>query len=590
MIIHNGNIQKWFFDYVEGNLTTLESKELENFVLEHPEFHEEFRAWKASSEKNDEKVPAFTPMSSLYATIPFYETVTFRVASAVALIFITFAAGMYVSNVDDLIVQYRTTKLQEELIEKEQLNFYNLPSFYSGSSKKGKIEESVQFVSSVSNSEHSETAEENIGSEMFVSTTTTNQDFANIGKLFNFNDLNYHFNEKLSADQMIEPNAEFLNELDKNEKSLSEILNMKSKKYAFLDFKNKDGFGITNKKIKVSNSKNDFDNEENLAAISERNLEGKTSHKRRKNLFQSLKYIELGLGNINDPIFISPNYNTVKINPALSGELGITRVESIYRNQWTGSNAQSSYASLYADGYFSKLKAGMSLGVNYLNGLNGSLENIELNYSYVQKIKLSKNANLSVGATYSLTSINASDNLLGTSHELTSSNYLNMNSYVAKSGKHISNLGLSSWYSGKFFYGGFNVTNMLNTSLSGSQESNENYFNGLEYTVQIGTDYRKNIYAHTVISPYVVMQKEGTKKENWGGVTLRHKAFIIGLSGSDNRSVKGMVGLQGNSLRLLYGYDLSKSDYNEKYLASHEVSLRILFGNKTNNNWSRYGK
>jgi hypothetical protein len=92
-----------------------------------------------------------------------------------------------------------------------------------------------------------------------------------------------------------------------------------------------------------------------------------------------------------------------------------------------------------------------------------------------------------------------------------------------------------------------------------------------------------------VISPYLVLQKEGTKKENWGGVTFRHKAIILGLSGSDNLSAKGMLGLQGNSFRLLYGYDLSKSDSNQKYIGSHEVSLRILFGNKTNNNWSRYG-
>jgi hypothetical protein len=107
--------------------------------------------------------------------------------------------------------------------------------------------------------------------------------------------------------------------------------------------------------------------------------------------------------------------------------------------------------------------------------------------------------------------------------------------------------------------------------------------------MQMGTDDRKNIYSNTVISPYVVLQKEGTKVENWGGVNLRHKAIIVGVSGSDKLSAKAMLGLQGNSFRILYGYDLSKSEYNQKYIGSHEVSLRILFGNKTNSNWSRYG-
>ena len=86
-----------------------------------------------------------------------------------------------------------------------------------------------------------------------------------------------------------------------------------------------------------------------------------------------------------------------------------------------------------------------------------------------------------------------------------------------------------------------------------------------------------------------MVNKRNDRKVLWGGITYRHKALILGLSGSTDVAVKGMIGLQGNSLRLLYGYDLSKSDFNQKYIGSHEISLRILFGNKTNSNWSRYG-
>ncbi len=578
MIIHSGNIEKWFFDYVEGNLTTLELKELENFVLEHPEFQDDFRAWKESVNNKEEEIPVFTPMSSLYAVIPFYETITFKVVSAFILLFATFSGGMYIANIEDLVAEYHSNQLEEELVAKQNVNFAQ-PLF--------NVLLNSHTNYKVKNSQHLYKAKKNDLNPNLINNIIISKDVINekMDKLAIY----FVENENLQEEYFTTEDNELFKSLNKNDKSLNEILERKSRKYAFLDFKNKDGFGISNKKLKDDNSKKDIKQVTNLAAISEGTIDGGKANKKRKKLFDNLKYIELGLGNINDPIFISPNYNTVKINPSLSGELGFTRVESIYRNQWTGAKFQSSYGSVYGDTYFSKLKAGMSVGVNYLNSLNGGFKNVEMNYSYVQKIKLTKDANLSVGATYSLTSINAESELGGFSYEVTNGSYLNMNSYIAKSGKYISNAGLSSWYSGKFFYGGFNVTNLLNTSLMGSQESDVSYINGLDYTMQIGTDYRKSIYSNTVLSPYVVLQKEGTKVENWGGVTFRHKAIILGLSGSDDLSAKGIIGFQGNSLRLLYGYDLSKSDYNKKYIGSHEVSLRILFGNKTNSNWSRYG-
>jgi type IX secretion system PorP/SprF family membrane protein len=382
----------------------------------------------------------------------------------------------------------------------------------------------------------------------------------------------------------------YINEIDDNSSTLNDILGDNSSKYAFLDFKNREGFGWTKSKDKAEKLKSDNDILENLAAISEATEGGEKNTKNRKKLFENFKYIELGLGNINDPIFNVPNNNTLIVNPSLSGELGITRLKTSYRNQWTASNVNSNVATLFADTYFSKIKAGMSLGVNYLNAADGRLENVEYSFSYIQKLKLSKSSNLSVGLTYSLNSINANNISTGEKFEIAPSNYLQLNNFVSRSGDNISNLGVSSWFSGKYFFGGFNVTNLLNNSLTPNQETtNGNYFNELSYNMQIGTDYRKSKFSNTVLSPYLLLSKMAERESLWGGITLRHKAFVLGVSASDDLSAKGLVGVQGNSVRILYGYDISKSEFNQQYIGSHEVSLRILFGNKSNSNWSRYG-
>ena len=583
MIINNGNIQKWFFDYVEGNLSTLEIKELENFVLEHPEFHEEFRAWKESNVKNEDEIPVFTPMTGLYASIPFYETIYFKTASVLAIIMATFMGGMYIANIEDLKAQYHSSQNSYALLKPEKqvsnLDYEVLNNWW--------VEYQTQ-----GNSNHTISSNYYFGQNSLVSNISNN-----VSIQFNEPSDIVPINETLeeveffhlSSLNEIENQDVLIDEINRNNSTLEDILSKRDNKYAFLEFKNRDNYGVSNRKDKSNKVK--FENEvtDNTADIAEGELDGSKINRKKKKLIDNLKYIELGLGNINDPLFSVTKNNVLEINPSLSGELGITRVSTSYRNQWASSNMNSNFANFNLDTYFSNIKAGMSVGVNYLNAAEGDLENVEMNYSYIQKIKISKNANVSAGLTYSLLSVNANPQSNSQEFEISSGNYIPLNNFANKNGKYISNLGMSSWYSGKYFFGGINVTNLLNTSLSHNQEITGNYINELDYSVQLGTDYRKNIYSNTVISPYLMMHKNNNQKELWGGVTYRHKALIIGLSGSTNLTTKGMIGLQSNSLRLLYGYDLSKSDFNKKYISSHEISLRILFGNKTNSNWSRYG-
>jgi hypothetical protein len=146
------------------------------------------------------------------------------------------------------------------------------------------------------------------------------------------------------------------------------------------------------------------------------------------------------------------------------------------------------------------------------------------------------------------------------------------------------NLGVSSFYNGKYFYGGLNVSNILGNSLTTNEQNSP--INNLNYSIQLGTDYKKSFYSNFVIAPYVVFNKFGDQKECWLGTSLRYKGLIVGATGSTAKSGKVFGGFQSAKFRLVYGFDMNKSEALGKYFGNHEISFRILLGSKYNN-WSR---
>ena len=45
MIVNHSNIQRWMFDYFEGNLSLHEQIELREFVKQNPEYGDDFEEW-----------------------------------------------------------------------------------------------------------------------------------------------------------------------------------------------------------------------------------------------------------------------------------------------------------------------------------------------------------------------------------------------------------------------------------------------------------------------------------------------------------------------------------------------------------------
>ncbi len=592
MIINPGNIEKWCFDYFEGNLTSLEKLEFERFILEHPEYHSEFEAWKEASESDEDQTPAFIGMEGLLVGIPFYATFAFKVS--VGALF-TLALGVlgyyqmqnlsverqYYTEVSSLDMNWSPEKHKLALVKYEDYSYgdYEIDTVTSTTYTTHYVYESNNGSTSVGNGDLN-----NLVSSVTPSFFANPQELADESLVDNSTSgdfITYLGGNEVREEDLFTADYCLTENLQEDDKNLYEHLGINSSKFQFLNFNNSKVRGLGSGHAKKNKKRNKTDNQ---AIIAQNNKGGKPgSHKKKSHFFENLKHIELGLSNINDPIATAPNSNIIGVNPALAGQLGVTRVKLNVRNQWWNTEESTFKGSMYLDTYFEKIQAGVAYGMEYDMTQSGEQMISKYAVTYAQKFSVGKGDNISVGLTYEMSkglNTGSSTNMI----EFYKDAPIASNS-IDNQWK--SNLGIATWYSGKYFFGGFNVTNLLGTTFIATHEENTSYINDLNYSVQLGTDYKRSMFSKTVVSPYVQYNKLGDHSDLWLGSVVRIKGLVLGGSVATSKSARATLGLQGNKFRFTVNSDYAKSQLLDQYAFSHEVSLRILIGNK-NNNWSRY--
>lgn len=141
------------------------------------------------------------------------------------------------------------------------------------------------------------------------------------------------------------------------------------------------------------------------------------------------------------------------------------------------------------------------------------------------------------------------------------------------------------WFDGKFLYAGINLDNLIYIK---NKNNNANEFvesiNPFKFAIQLGTDYRRSIYSTWVISPQINCRYQQNYSELWLGGVLKYKRLIAGLSGTFSNVYKVNFGVQGDKLRLIYGFDYSKSQLENQFYGTHELSLRYVLREKNKKN------
>lgn len=612
MIINKYNIEKWMFDYFEGNLTQHEQIEFERFMQNNAQFEEEFNFWKESYQTNVE-VPVYEAPKSLYKET-FWTTQ--KVASFVFLGLILLSTGYLMYRWNDetkleavLTQNENLASLEQdlglnksksagvilngtnEIVEKNSLgqkvdedlngtqrkgfsNYYK-GAKYKQANKKGLVSKrnstSLLYIknrvknSSRIQSQRLEDDYSELKSKGFSTGRSTHSK--------NARKLNYKMENKRIIDYTYVPRKEH-------------------EQYEFLDFNR------ANRKRKLKSKQNKEKQHErdkmyleNIAIISTLFYKDKSKlkQKKRSKMFDKFKNKEIALTNAHDPIFVKNNANPVENNVALTGGLNVTRIKTNISNRWNSSVNSRNKLFLSGDTYIEKLNAGVGITANINEFSKQKFTQSSFGVTYSQRIQLKEESSVSLGVNYKYTLNQYNPILVGEAQpiEITQNDmFVLSNSGESNSfnNKHL--LSSALWYDGKFLYGGINLDN-LNYLKNKNNNANEfvEYINPFKFAIQLGTDYRRNIYSAWVISPQVNYRYQQNASELWLGGVLKYKRLIAGLGGSFSDAYKVNLGVQGDNLRLIYGFDYSKTKLENQFYGTHEVSLRYILRGK--NNWKK---
>jgi hypothetical protein len=166
----------------------------------------------------------------------------------------------------------------------------------------------------------------------------------------------------------------------------------KERNYKFLDYRNSSVKGVS------TLIKDEREKSSNVAEISE--SEGsKNNVYSKKSLAEKIRKLDLGLTNINDPIFEIANYQPLTLNPSLAGQLGFTRLKSFYRNQWLGTQHNTQIGGISIDSYVNRLRAGVALNAQ-TNIFNSTTKVSTASFVYSQKFELKKEQSISATIEY----------------------------------------------------------------------------------------------------------------------------------------------------------------------------------------------
>jgi len=628
MIIRDNNIEKWLFDYFEGNLTPHEEIELHNFISQNPSYQSEFEAWEKSYPSKEQKskknrVPVYAGASSLLVETSIWARFNWR---QVAAILVLIGAG-------SLIGYYNLPEDNIETVEKMSANNENL---------------------GLNNSIENE-AEKNIG-QIEINETLTSEDktsiLSNIEVTNSSNTSNIANNEFNTDSRQRESNSAFLND-EKNDPSVEqefEVINLESetsipmeatirddkgnqyksklnkkaviifeneldksinagiassnnkskKRYYYAGFRELTGRGIgvrKNKKQKIDKELNNKREGSDLNILITENGGGAKDNLEdpdRKRKRSTRRNSEIALMNLNDPVFLTTNAHPLIVNSSLAGNLGVPRIKSSLRYQKNNSNDYLIRAANSYDMYIEGLKAGVGVVVSNNRLNDGAFNQNKLEVIYAQKFELSRESSFTASLKY-VGAQNTSDiskmnfnSVIEVDKGLVYSTY--SDAVQSLSSKKIrSDMGFAAWYDGQYLYGGIEIDNILHAKTNVYNESLINNRLPTSISAQIGTDYRKSLYSDFVISPQLNFYHAGTINEFWLGSSVKFRSLVagVGIETLNSTTYKGMLGLQNHSFRIMYGIDYSGSLVENGMFASHEISMRFLLGVKRKN-WSRF--
>lgn len=561
------NIDKWLFEYTEGNLSSSQETQLKQFLLQNPEFEADLDAWQDAFV---DASPVIFPNTDSYTRKPFAWWVP--AAAFSTLVISGFLGWMSFPNLNEsnILADSAHKSISFELFK----NAEKTGTYFEY--KKQKYSFDPNFIS-----------------------------FQQLNPIYNSNSPFYHPSEFiLNQSDFNSSFGNFYNgisEVTPLEKQSIDQSNESSGNLTSSLGSNKEKNNITNQNISSTETAEPVVKDEDQSALNARAMsrtENKFSSTYNKSFSSKLKSIArkivrmtdnpIALSNSKDIYYHTPGMQSLDVNFGSVGSLLTPRLQTITRAQWTGRDNQQFSNQLSFDTYVKSIRGGIGVQLNHVYYGGGAYQIGQFALMYSPKITVSKNVVLEPAIRFKMgnKTLRNQKMIPGQLVELDRQNARMYN------GENIQSKTQELWYKDigfalmtntKWFSAGVQIDNVGRHYNNVYNSNGENDRQGYHFTTTVGTDYvsRTKIFS---FSPYIMYQKVENLSEIWGGSIFRYKKLTMGGGFSSHGDYAGSIGIKTNRLMITYAIDNTQSAILNKKLLSQQLTLRLL----TNRNRKDY--
>lgn len=531
-IPNKDNIDRWLFDWTEGNLSPSQEFMLQEFLLLNPDLESDAEAWDAASVSS---IP-FTYNNQESLKRKKRRILGYWQFYAAACFVLTIGASLfYGSSQNNEVKPTQKNKIQasnkSKISLKNNINtglkeinptLLGLSSYNKEMTSKGVIEDKDFFISMAN----------------YSSSLKEQENFNNYDNLPTKSLIDYQIVDNSSSDESSDNN--FIGS------DLSSTENPTEEK----DDKVKKSLSIS---LKLNPS----------SSVS--------------------KWFKKEVTNTNqkERIYSLPEKSNLDINSSFAGNTSQFKFQSMSTARWMNTIDQQKIAQqISMDGYLRSAKSGLGMVANYSTFGNGLIQDWNINFIYAPKLALNRYITIEPSMKYTF------------GKKVLDNTKIVNNANVEFETNHLETftidptqpIGKNLWYSdlgaglvinaGPVYLGG-QLTNILkhqdnlySNDYSSVRKANQ------ELTLIGGTDFiSKNGFYN--FSPYLCHTISGTVNTTYLGASVQIKSFLLGGSIQPNGSTSAMIGVNSNRFALFCQSSYVSSSVSQQKSFIHQLTFRI---------------
>ncbi len=561
------NIDLWLFEYAEGNLTPDQVEQLKLFVFLHPELELEMDAWEGA------KVTATKleyPATAKLIKKPSHTGLSLTAGlTALIVIILLLIPDDHTANrgVENMLTAGNST----------DLNSIGLTSGSSGYEERiQKLEQQIEELAS-QNKDLQERYEEMLGGVSGQNTNQREEQKSGITSNTERNSATARGSSVNRGTSNSEPSI------------LSAYEGIGEDAYADNDLKA--AYLLPIKPIQPIQWKMPSDESESISRANHHDYKRsfRSTVKSISHSIQRMMDNPIALKNSRDPQYGLPGLTAQDINFSSVGSLLTTRVQTLSRIQFPGTDQEQLMNTVNIDGYSYGIRGGIGVQLYHSTFHNGGIQNGGMALTYAPKFSVNRflsiepSVRFKMGAKVLDYDRVSSLNQVEIQPGVTNAFYPDGTQPIGHQ-LWYKDMGLGLMVNTKWFFAGVNADNLFHHQDNiYTNDWNNQLRSTTNFTATMGTDW-ENAKENMRLSPYVVFNANNHRNTVYGGANFQWNWFTLGAAVSSNAEPIASVGMKFKHFVLSYTADYSKSNSLNKQLLSHQVSIRI------NGNTSRFGK